>query len=213
MADIDMIPRSYRAIARTRRTLRLAGIALAIVTVLGAASVGALRWRSAAIARQATTLEAAAAAAQTEHARAAVLQASYVRHAQDDSALRALRRAGEFNALTRAVETALTDRIWLTELTLERDVQAATRDGASDGAVEELVTPGATPASPQRWRLASTVQLKGQATDYAAITAFLSALGRAPGVSNLRLISSARSTDSTTIDFLAAGWLVQRKTP
>lgn len=195
MADIDMIPQRYRDAVRLRRTLRLAGAALACVALLGIAGSAALRWRSAAIERQATLLEAATDRAQASDARDAVLQAARMRQLRDDATLRALRGRGEFDALARGLEAALTQEVWLTELTLERDIQGTP---AKDGAAA---------AGQQALQVAGTVQLKGQASDYAAVTAFLAALARQPGIGALRLVASSASAEGQAIDFQAAGML------
>ena len=45
MADIDMIPRSYRDAQRVRRTLAAYGAALAVLVVAGGGASMLLRWR------------------------------------------------------------------------------------------------------------------------------------------------------------------------
>lgn len=210
MADIDMIPRSYREQVRVRRTLRLAGIALAAIVVLGAAGSGALRWRAAAIGHKADALQAAAARHQADSARDAAQLASYNRRQQDAAVLHALRREGELGALAQGIDAALGDHVWLTSLALERDAQAVPDKGAAaaGSGIEELVT---ADAAAKTWRLASTLQLSGQADSYAAVTAFLATLGRQPGIANLRLVSSAAAAEGQTIDFHATGTLTRGK--
>lgn len=210
MADIDMIPRSYREQVRVRRTLRLAGIALAAVAVLGAAAGGALRWRAAASGHKADALQAAAVRLQADSARDAALLASHNRRQQDAAVLHALRREGELGTLAHGIDAALGEHVWLTGLALERDAQAvAGKDNAAPGAgVEALVIAGT--AAPT-WHLASTLQLSGQADSYAAVTAFLATLGRQPGIANLRLLSSAAAAEGQAIDFQATGTLTRGK--
>lgn len=210
MADIDMIPRSYREQVRVRRTLRLAGIALAAVVVLGAAGSSALRWRAAAIGHKADALQTAAARLQADSARDAAQLASYNRRQQDAAVLHALRREGELGALAQGIDTALGEHVWLTSVALERDAQAVTGKGnaAPAAGTEELATAGtAAPA----WHLASTLQLSGQADSYAAVTAFLATLGRQPGIADLRLVSSAAAAEGQAIDFHATGTLTRGK--
>jgi len=210
MADIDMIPRSYREQVRVRRTLRLAGIALAALAVLGAAGSGTLRWRAGASAAKADALQAAAARHQADSARDAAQLASDKRRQQDAAVLHALRREGELGALAQGIDAALGEHVWLTSLALERDAQAVTGKGnaAPDAGIEELATTGtAMPA----WHLASTLQLSGQADSYAAVTAFLATLGRQSGIANLRLVSSAAAAEGQAIDFHATGTLTRGK--
>lgn len=209
MADIDMIPRSYRDQVRVRRTLRLAGIALALVALLGAAGSGVLRWRAGATAARADALQAAATRHQADSARDATQLASYNRLQQDAAVLHALRREGELGALAQGIDAALDGHVWLTALTLERDAQAAATKGDADGAgTEELTTSG---TAAQTWHLASTLQLSGQADSYAAVTAFLATLGRQSGIANLRLVGSSAAAEGQAIDFHATGTLVRAK--
>jgi Tfp pilus assembly protein PilN len=215
MADIDMIPRSYREAVRVRRTVRQAGLALACVTVLGVATVGGLRWRGAALASQAAALESTANQAQAERTRDAALQAASMRLLRADATLHALRREGELDALTRALDVALTDQVWLTGLSLQRNAQGAgagAKDAAPDPAVEQVAALDAADGSPN-WRLASTIQITGEAADYGAVTTFLAALGRQPGVEGLRLVGSNAGAASHAVEFEATGFLLRPKTP
>jgi len=207
MADIDMIPREYRDGVRVRRTLRLTGIALALVIAAGALGGIGLRMRTAALERSAAALQAAATQAQADGARDAALQAERERRAQGHAVLGTLRRQGELAALARGLDAALGDGVWLTELRVQRDVQAQSANAgtaAPDDGAEEFGAAGAT------WRLRSSIELSGQASSYDAVTAFLSALGRQPGIAGLRLVGSAATDDGKTIDFRATGALLHK---
>jgi Tfp pilus assembly protein PilN len=212
MAEIDMIPREYRDGLRVRRALRATGIALAVVAVLGATAHIGLRWRTAALDRQVAALEAAAAQDQADAERGAALQAEQARRRRQSAVLHALRREGELAALAQGLDAALTDQVWLTGLDVERDIQAASPGAAKpadpDGSLEELEELDA-----DGWRLSSAVQLSGQAENYRAVTAFLAALGRQPGVANLKLVGSSAAADGRAVDFRATGTLIRRTTP
>lgn len=222
MADIDMIPREYRDRVRARRTLRRTGMALCLVLAAGVLGGGTLRWRTAALERRAAALEASSSRAQADGARNAALLADRVRLEQAAALLDALRRKGELASLARGLDAALTDQVWLDELRVERDIQALTPGAPATAAT--AAAPGAAPsfgeefgapaaAGPaQTWRIGSTVELAGQAASYDAVTAFLSALGRQPGIAGLRLVSSAAGADGHAIDFRATGALVRQPT-
>jgi Tfp pilus assembly protein PilN len=220
MADIDMIPREYRDGVRVRRTLRLAGIALAAVVAVGALGGIGLRWRTAALERAVGALQASAAQAQTDSARGAQQQAEQARREQDHAVLRTLRRQGELAALARGLDASLSDAVWLTELRIERDVQAVSPAGgaaasapAADEGIEEFSASAAAGAAAlQTWRMRSSVEIGGQAANYGAVTAFLSALGRQPGIAGLHLVSSSAAQDGGAIDFRATGSLLQKGT-
>lgn len=210
MADIDMIPRSYRDGVRVRRTLRRAGLALAAIVLAAAAGSGALRWHSAALERRTATLQQAASAAQTSRAQAATEQAARERLVQQQGLLRALRRAGELAALAAAIDRALPATAWLTAINLQRDLQLAAPDAsASAPAPDARATRFATgSADGATLVMISSVELSGQAADYSGITDFLSNLGRMPGMHGVELLSSSANPTTAAIDFRAVVMLV-----
>lgn len=193
MADIDMIPRSYRTGIRVRRVLRRTGLALAIVVLAGALAGGWLRWRTVVFEREAARLRAAAMQAQTDQAREASARSDMQQRSERDALLRALRREGELAALAQAIDVALPRGAWLTNMMLRRGSPLA--EGAPIGSGKAAAMPVKVPAS------ASIVELSGQALDYAAVTAFLEQLGRAPGVGSVQLRSSGAAGDTDEIAF------------
>ena len=208
MADIDMIPRSYRDGVRVRRTLRRAGLALGLI-VLGAASgSAALRWSSAAIERKTTALQGAATAAQASIARAATEHQAAERLLQQQGLLRALRRQGELTGFAHAIDSALPASTWLTAINLQRELQLATANAPlpePDGTATTFATGGADGGT---LVMVSGVELTGQATNYEGITSFLSNLGRMPGLRGVQLISSSANPEAPAIDFRAVVTLV-----
>ena len=213
MADIDMIPRSYRDGVRVRRTLRRAGVALTAIVLAAAAGSAALRWQSAALERRTTTLQQAANAAQTSQAQAATAQAARERLLAQQGLLRALRREGELAALAAAIDSALPANAWLTAINLQRDLQLATATPATATtpapAPDSRATTFATGnADGGTLVMVSSVELAGQAADYNGITDFLSNLGRMPGMRGVELLSSSANPSTAAIDFRAVVVLV-----
>ena len=212
MADIDMIPRSYRDGVRVRRTLRRAGLALAAIVLAAAAGSGALRWQSAALERRTATLQQAASAAQTSQAQAATAYAARERLVQQQGLLRALRREGELAALAAAIDSALPANAWLTAINLQRDLQLATAAAPTTAAApapDSRATTFATGnADGGTLVMISSVELTGQAADYNGITDFLSNLGRMPGMHGVELLSSSANPSTAAIDFRAVVMLV-----
>jgi len=218
MADIDMIPRSYRDGVRVRRMLRRAGLALAAIVLVAAAGSAALRWHSAALERRTATLQQAASAAQTSQAQAATEYAAHERLVQQQGLLRALRREGELTALAAAIDSALPATAWLTAINLQRDLQLATAAAPASAAAPATA---AAPAPDSRATtfatgnadggtlvMVSSVELAGQAADYNGITDFLSNLGRMPGMRGVELLSSSANPSTAAIDFRAVVVLV-----
>jgi len=212
MADIDMIPRSYRDGVRVRRTLRRAGLALAAIVVAAAAGSAALRWQSAALERRTATLQQAASAATASQAQAATEHAARERVLQQQGLLRALRREGELAMLASAIDSALPETAWLTAVTLQRDLQLAPANAPApapapvpDGRTTTIATGNADGST---LVMVSSVELAGQAADYNGITDFLSNLGRTPGMHGVELLSSSASPTTPAIDFRAVVTLV-----
>jgi len=213
MADIDMIPRSYRDGVRVRRTLRRAGMALTAIILAAAAGSGTLRWQSAALERRTVTLQQAASAAQTSQAQAATVQAARERLLAQQGLLRALRREGELAALAAAIDSALPANAWLTAINLQRDLQLATAPPATATtpapAPDSRATTFATGnADGGTLVMVSSVELAGQAADYNGITDFLSNLGRMPGMHGVELLSSSANPSTAAIDFRAVVVLI-----
>jgi Tfp pilus assembly protein PilN len=214
MADIDMIPRSYRDGVRVRRTLRRTGLALAAIVLVAVAGSAALRWHSAALERRTATLQQAASAATASQAHAATEQAARERVLQQQGLLRALRREGELAALAAAIDSALPATAWLTAIHLQRDLQqaaaaapasAATPAPVPDGRATTIATGNADGST---LVMVSSVELAGQAADYNGITDFLSNLGRVPGMHGVELLSSSASPTTPAIDFRAVVTLI-----
>jgi Tfp pilus assembly protein PilN len=193
VADIDMIPHSWRDGIRVRRTLGRAAVALAIVVIAAAAGSAALRWRSAAFERQAAALTAAAAQARSDQARDATAREAQERRMRQEALLRTLRREGELAAFALAIDTALPPDAWLNGIALRRDFQAPV---ATAGAGNSATAPGNVAPG-------SVVELAGEAMNYEAVTTFLAQLGRAPGVATVQLQSSGAVAEAQAIGFHA----------
>jgi len=203
MADIDMIPRSYRDRVRVRATARVTAAALVLVVLAGAGASALLRWQTATTEKTLALRAQRAAAAQGDAARDAAQRQQQERLAQADSVLHALRRDGEFAALVRGLDAALSDGVWLTGLHVGRDAQQL---GAGTAAAsDDLVI--TAPAGAQTWRLASTLQLDGQAASLEAVSAFLAALQGQPGIRDLVLDGSTLDDATGVVTFRASATL------
>ena len=203
MADIDMIPRSYRDRVRVRHTLRRVGGALALVLVGAAAGHAALRWQGAALEQQAARLRAAASAAQSDQARAAGERATALRAEQRAAVLGAVRREGELAALALAIDGALPADTWLTALALRRNARVAAPGAAPAAAATTQQAFATGSAAGDLLLLESQIELRGQAASYQGVTDFLARLGRVPGLSAVQLQSSGANAADGAIDFHA----------
>jgi Tfp pilus assembly protein PilN len=192
MADIDMIPRSYREASRVRRTLSAYGIALALVVLAGAGASALLRWRVTVETPRLMQLRADAVQAGAMRAQLTGAQQRRDALAGDAEALAALRGAGAATQLAQVLDATLDDKVWIEHLRFTR-----TR--------ERLNAPLPSPLPPgtvqvngaQAWQLGSHVELAGQALDPAAMTRFLSALAAQPALAQVRLLNSGAGSASS----------------
>ena len=213
MADIDMIPRSYREGLRVRRILAAYGAALGVLVLTGGGASAALRWR---LAVETPRLEQARANSLQTGALLTQLAAAQARKesfAEGIDALAAMRGAGEVDALARLLDGALSDKVWFEQLRFMR-TQEMLKEPAPSPLPPDMVqvrAPGT--ATPQAWRVGSHFQVEGRALDNAAMTAFLAALAGNPALSNMRFLDSSTQAPESggAVAFNAAGSLVKRK--
>ena len=212
MADIDMIPRSYREGLRVRRTVAVYGTALAALLVLGGGAGAFLHWRLAVEMPRLEQTRAASAQAAAMRTQLANAQARKDALAGDLDALAGLRGSGEVTALARVLDHALNERVWLASLRLARTQEAlqATPSPLPPGTVQARA---AQAGAMQAMRLGTQVELTGGALDDAAMTAFLAALAADPALSDVRFLNSstAAEEDGGTVGFSASASLVKRQ--
>ncbi|MES2759986.1 MAG: hypothetical protein V4693_21650 [Pseudomonadota bacterium] len=199
MADIDMIPRSYRDAQRVRRALRRFAIALALLVAASALAAGAMRWRVAKTEPRLAQLRAAAAQAGGDAARLAQLQTRHAALEQNVAALEALRAGGTVGRLAGALEGALGADMWITGIRYARS--------------EQLIPPAAGVAAPgdlqllragvqESWRVTRRLDLAGAALSYPALTQFLRAFAARPGLTDVQLVDSvAPGGETASIGF------------
>jgi Tfp pilus assembly protein PilN len=212
MADIDMIPRSYREGLRVRRTLAAYGAALGLLLVAGGGASALLRWR---LAVETPQLEQARAGSVRGAALLAQLAGAQTRKdslLEGVGALEALRGAGEVDGLARLLEKTLNDKLWFEQLRFARsqELLQAPPSPLPPGAVQ-MRTPGS--GAVQAWRLGSHVEIDGRALDNAAMTAFLAALAADPALGNVRFLNSSTQAadEGGAVAFKAAASLVKHK--
>jgi Tfp pilus assembly protein PilN len=194
MADIDMIPRSYRDGVRVQRLLRAWGLALAGVLLAGGLAAGLLQWRLAVETPQLDALRSRTAQAEALRARLAAAATRHSALEQDAQALAALRGTGAVNRLAQAFDATLNDKVWFETLRFERTEELLRAPLPSPLPAGTLVTrastqPNAAPG-PQTWRLARHIDVEGQALDHAALTTFLTALSGSPVLNDVRFLKS-----------------------
>ena len=214
MADIDMIPRTYRDALRVRRTLAAYGGALALLLAASGTGAVLLHWRLAVEAPRLAQLRADAAQADAMRTLLAKAQERKDALAQDARALAALRGAGEVAALAKTLDGAINDRVWFDQMRFSR-TQEALREAPPaplPPATVQAPLPQGAAGPAQAWRLASHLEIAGQAADHPAMSAFLAALSADAGLSNVRFLNSSAlpAEDGGGVSFNIAASLVKR---
>ena len=219
MADIDMIPRSYRETLRVRRTLSAYGIALAALLLAGGGASALLRWRVAVETPELDRLRSQSVQAGAMRTQLAGVQQRRDALAEEVAALAALRGSGATAALAAALDQTLNDRVWLGQLRFSR-TQELLRDPLPSPLPADAVTAHAAPAAGaapvlQAWRLASHVELSGHALDHAAMSSFLGALSSSKALKNVRFLNSAvgGEEEGRAVSFSAAASLANEVSP
>lgn len=212
MADIDMIPRSYREGLRVRRTLTIYGAALAVLLVAGAGAGAFLRWR---LGVETPRLDSSRSASTQAGAMRIQLTAALARKellAENVAALATLRGAGEVAALAGVLDGALNDKVWFGQLRFARTQELLQAAPPAPLPADVVQARTAQAGAAQAWRLGSHIQIAGQAQDNAAMTAFLAKLAADPGVTNVRFLNSstAAADDGGAVNFSVAAALVKR---
>lgn len=209
MADMDMIPRSYREALRVRRTLFAYGAALAVVLAGGAAAAGWLHWRLAAEGSRLDALRAASASAESIRGRISAARQHRQALVQASEALAALRASGTVARLSDSLDGALNERVWFTQLRFSRSHELLPAAPPGPLAHGTLLTRGAGAANGavEYWRLGSNVEIAGQASDHAALAQFLGALGADPALAGVRFLNSTAGSgeDGAALSFSVAG--------
>jgi Tfp pilus assembly protein PilN len=192
MADMDMIPRSYRDALRVRRTLLAYGGALALALGAGLAGTAWLHWRLSIEERTLDQLRAANTNADAVRTQVDSAQQRKTALVQASEALAALRGAGTVARLSGALDTALNDHTTFSQLQFLRTqelLKAPLPDPLPEGTVQAQGAAGV-----EYWHIANRIEINGLAADNAALTQFLGALGKDPTLSGVRFLNSAAAS-------------------
>jgi hypothetical protein len=207
VADIDMIPRSYREALRVKLALRRCGGALCALLLVGLGAGTALRWRVAHTETALVRLRAASAQSLVDAARMAQLQSRQAGLQQAVTALAALRAGGAVGQLTAALDGALGGELWFTALRYARSEQVIPASAGLAPQAGDLVLQAiSAPGTPETWRITRRLDVSGAAYSYPALGEFLRQVSSQPGVAQVRLIDSSAAEGSTAADIQAIGF-------
>jgi len=208
VANIDMIPRSYREARRARRLLRGYGIALGGLLLAGAATSAFLHWRLSVELPRLEALRGSTARVEAARTQLATTQLRKNALSEDVAALAALRGVGTLERLADALDGTLNERVWLDRMVLTRSLERI--EGEAGGSSPGLILRArAAPSDSDSvaWRLVDKVEMGGAALDHTALTAFLSRAEANGPLHGLRFLQSSVATgeEGQSVAFSIAG--------
>lgn len=211
MADVDMIPRSYREGLRVRRSLFWYGSALALALAAGGLGTAGVHWRLAVEGPRLEQLRTLTAQAEAIRVQVAAAQRRKDALQQASVALDALRGNGAVTRLSASVGHAINEHVWFDELRFSRS-QELLRDPLPSplpAGTLQVQPAGAANASVEHWHLASHLQIAGQALDNEAMAAFLASLSGDPALMDVRFLNSAatKTEGGSALAFSVSGAL------
>ena len=208
MANVDMIPRSYREARRARRMLARYGAALVGIVLVGAGTSGVLHWRLSAELPKLDQLRDSTARVEAARTKLVSAQARKTVLEDDAAAMAALRGVGTIAAMADALDASLNAKVWLDKLVFSRTQEklAEPVPAPLPGTVVRARTAPDT-AESQAWRLVDHVEMRGNALDHAALTAFLTQASLQPAMNKVRFLESSVATgdDGQLVAFSSAG--------
>lgn len=209
MANVDMIPRSYREARRARRLLARYGIALAGLLLAGAAASAFLQWRLAVELPRLEALRGSTARVEAARTQLASVQVRKNALSEDVAALAALRGVGALARFAGALDATLNERVWLERVVFTRTIEKVEGDLAAAPPGGLVLRARAAPAATDSasWRLVDKVEMGGGALDHPALTAFLGRLDASGPLHGLRFLQSSVATgeEGQSVAFSIAG--------
>lgn len=213
MADMDMIPRSYRDALRVRQMLLAYGGALALVLAAGLTATAWLHWQLSKEEAGLEQLRVASTSAEAMRTQIAAAQQRKTSLAQASEALAALRGTGTVARLSVALDTALNERTAFSQLQFARTQELLRAPLPAPLPEGTMQAQGAGAGNVEHWHIASRVEIIGQAQDNVALTQFLGAIGNDPTLAGLRFMNSAAApgVGEAGLSFSVAGLLQAQK--
>lgn len=216
MAEIDMIPQSYRDGVRVQTTVKRFATFLLLLIMLGLLAFAGLRWRITVETPRLAQLRAATDAVENARKGRDALRLRKAALDQRMTVLSALRGAGDVARVTTAIDQALGQGVWFRELRFSREEKALPAGGTPGAAAAGAAVAGGltvvvpadvggkpSPSETQTWRLSKTIAIGGNAVDHAALTTFLQRLAAQPAMTDVRFLNSTMrvSDGARVVDF------------
>ncbi|MGB8857061.1 MAG: PilN domain-containing protein [Burkholderiales bacterium] len=193
MADIDLIPQSYRDSQRIQRTLKSYLLVCLLLVAIVAALRGTIYYLNESLQPEIARLKTKEALSVQQLAQLDQLRAAKQKAEKQWQILQGLRGKPIIDQLFSAIDKALPGSLWFDDIKYMRegqfvDVKPETRNvGYFIVVPKDEKNPA---AGEQGWRVARHVEIRGQAADHRTLTGFIGNLGAQPGISNVKLMNT-----------------------
>jgi Tfp pilus assembly protein PilN len=208
VAEIDLIPQSYRDARHVERSSRV--LLFVVVGVLSTIGLGRTALAYVANSHQPALAELRQkqATMELQQARVAELRISKEKAEQRLTVLTTLRGQGVAAPISVAINQSLNERVWLQVLVFRRaDEYVDVSPGASTNGYFIVLPKDDSAGLPaaRAWRMRRTLEIAGHAVDHTALAAFITRLGKQAGIEDVRLISTTahRVANAEVIAFSA----------
>jgi cell division protein FtsB len=191
MSEIDLIPPRYRRRkAVWRWALRGAAVygfvALALIGARGALSRSVQTEQS-----QLEQIQLERAQAESERARLDRLEAERTRLTQQLALLEGLRGGPAAKQIFTAVDSALDEQIWFRRWKFQRAGEVVENREKAGEAGYFTVLPRQAEGEPERaWRVATHMEISGEAADHSALARFVRRLGERGEIESARILNT-----------------------
>ena len=208
MAEMDLIPQSYRDALRLRLTLKV--FLLALTALLAFVGLGRVGLYSVTRAQQPALdgLRQRQATAASQRTRIDELRAAKAKAETRVKMLAHLRGSDAVAVLSAAIERAINDRVWLQEVKFLRAGEYVELKPEAVATGYFLIVPkddNKTNGPDRAWRMQQSLELVGHALDHSAIAEFITRLSSQEEFKDVRLVNSRVHTepDGEVVDFSA----------
>jgi hypothetical protein len=205
MRDVDLIPADYRRVVRFVQRAKVAGLCFLVATTILAASHRSLESVGERERRAIAALQARQSATTQQRLELERLQEQQMRLERRLALLAAVRGGPTAESMLATIDHALAaDGVWFTNWRFRRA-------GAEVDHVAEAVhtgyfvvlPPDAEHPEAKEWRVETHMEIKGQARDHSALSAFVNRLYDRPEIEDAKVLrTSVRpSGDGAIVDF------------
>ena len=191
MADIDLVPLSYRRLRRTKRWLKLFGVAYGAVLVCLIASKALLAYGITVRTAELEELDADRALVAERKATLEELQAKRDVLKRKAQALEALRSGTEPRAIFVAVDKALNNQVWFLDWTFRRAGEFVAAEPRTVNTGYFITVPaGEHGSEAQAWQMAAHMEIRAQASDHSALAEFVRRLNKQSVIEEVKILNT-----------------------